>query len=142
MSPGITRLCFKCICSVFKDDSFCFHFMAVKKKKKRKEKHQKTYFKLIKVISAILSGQTLHYAGHWRVAQTRPCKVKICDSCMTKRQTAGKSVCSSTQGSAYAHIPPLVECFLWHSAVQINVLCSLNKMNIHGNEVQIHFTDE
>lgn len=29
---------------------------------------------MIKVISAILSGQTLHYAGHWWVAQTRPCK--------------------------------------------------------------------
>lgn len=35
------------------------HFVLLKKE------HNKTYFKLIKVISAILSGQTLHYAGHW-----------------------------------------------------------------------------
>lgn len=35
---------------------------------KTKNKHSKpwqTYFELIEVICAVLSGQTLHYAGHW-----------------------------------------------------------------------------
>lgn len=34
---------------------------------------EQTYFELVEVVGAILSGQTLDDAGHWWVAQARPC---------------------------------------------------------------------
>lgn len=53
-----------------------------------------TYFELIEIVAAVFPSQTLHYTGHRWVAQTRPCKYKKRDSCMTKRQATYRSVCS------------------------------------------------
>lgn len=70
--------------------------------KKRNSNHHKTttflprqtYFELIEVICAVFSGQTLHYARHWWVAQARPCKDTKGNSCMTKRLHAEVCVLS------------------------------------------------